>query len=370
MKICHMTSAHDSDDIRIFHKECVSLAKIPEYEVYLVAAGNSRLEKNVNVIGIGEKPAKRFDRMFGFSKKVYEAALEIDADIYHFHDPELLPYGKKLKKIGKTVIFDSHENTSKQIMLKGYIPKVVRKIISKLYRHMETSVCRKLDAVIFPATDIKETGFVGRAKRIVLVDNLPMLDELKIDESKKQERTYCCVGTLSEERGVTQMLKAAKHINGKLILAGHFAPSEYKDALMSQGLLDDVDYRGVVDRAEVVNIYNQSQVGVSTLLHVGQYESLVNFATKEYEYMAMGIPVVRTDFASNHDTFIYYDFGIGIDPEDPMSIAGAVNYLFDNPEIREKKGNNGLNAAKNRFNWEFEIKKIYELYETTGKGKC
>ena len=49
------------------------------------------------------------------AKDIYKKALEIDADIYHFHDPELLPYGLKLKKKGKSVIFDSHENYSEQI---------------------------------------------------------------------------------------------------------------------------------------------------------------------------------------------------------------------------------------------------------------
>ena len=37
IKVCHMTSAHKSSDVRIFEKECVSLAKKEEYEVYLLS---------------------------------------------------------------------------------------------------------------------------------------------------------------------------------------------------------------------------------------------------------------------------------------------------------------------------------------------
>ena len=113
-KVCHMTSVHPPEDVRIFHKECVSLAEAG-YEVYLVERGESCEKNGVHIIGLGDLPKNRLKRMTEGAKKVYEKALELDCDIYHFHDPELLPYGLKLKKKGKKVIFDSHENTLEQI---------------------------------------------------------------------------------------------------------------------------------------------------------------------------------------------------------------------------------------------------------------
>ena len=91
-KICHVTSAHKSTDVRIFEKECTSLAKNPDYKVYLVAQGESYTRNNVRIIGAGEIPSSRKERMFEFSKKVVKKALKVDADVYHFHDPELLQY--------------------------------------------------------------------------------------------------------------------------------------------------------------------------------------------------------------------------------------------------------------------------------------
>lgn len=47
IKVCHMTSAHGEEDVRIFHKECVSLAKAG-YDTYLVERGESR-EKTASI---------------------------------------------------------------------------------------------------------------------------------------------------------------------------------------------------------------------------------------------------------------------------------------------------------------------------------
>ena len=60
MKVCHFTSAHPSDDIRVFVKECSSLADAG-HEVYLVAKGDSRIEKtdqNVQVCKDGISKSK------------------------------------------------------------------------------------------------------------------------------------------------------------------------------------------------------------------------------------------------------------------------------------------------------------------------
>ena len=71
IKVCHMTSAHKPTDIRIFEKECVSLAKKEEYDVYLVAKGESYQSKNVNIVGIGKINRGRISRMLFTAKDIY-----------------------------------------------------------------------------------------------------------------------------------------------------------------------------------------------------------------------------------------------------------------------------------------------------------
>lgn len=100
-KICHLTSVHNCNDIRIFLKESGSLAQDGD-EVYLFAEGVNQQINGINIIGCGNKSGGRKARFLDFAKKIYRKALELDCEIYHFHDPELLPYGIKLKNAGKS----------------------------------------------------------------------------------------------------------------------------------------------------------------------------------------------------------------------------------------------------------------------------
>lgn len=86
-------------DIRIFLKESVFLAQYGD-EVYLFVEGANQQINGINIIGCGNKPEGRKAR-FWISQKIYRKALELDCDIYHFHAPELLPYGIKLKNAVK-----------------------------------------------------------------------------------------------------------------------------------------------------------------------------------------------------------------------------------------------------------------------------
>ena len=220
IKVCHFSSAHKSTDDRIFLKECKSLAKAG-YETYLVAKGESREDGGVRVIGLGEPPRSRRERMTKFAKKAYEVAFGLNADVYHFHDPELLPYGIRLKKLGKKVIFDSHEDVPAQIADKVWIPSAMRFGIAAGYRAYETHAARMFDAVIAATPHIADQ-FRGRARKVVVVNNYPILDDIVFQTKPFSEREaiVCYTGGISEARGEKVMLKAMDGVEGTLILAG------------------------------------------------------------------------------------------------------------------------------------------------------
>ena len=129
LKVCHLSSVHTTFDTRIFHKECVSLTK--KYEVHLVIpAEKDEMVNNVLIHHIDNVKTSRFKRMTSRVWQVYKKAVDVNAELYHFHDPELIPVGLLLKCTGKKVIYDIHEDVPKQIMSKEWIPILLRKFVS------------------------------------------------------------------------------------------------------------------------------------------------------------------------------------------------------------------------------------------------
>lgn len=222
-KVCHVTSAHGIEDDRIFLKECISLAR-NDFDVYLIERGNSYEKENVHIIGLGEVPDGRLKRMTSGGKKAYKKSISINADIYHLHDPELLPYALKLKRKGKVVIFDSHEDVPAQIIDKTWLPRYLRPIISKIYKIYETHIVKHLDAVVAATPHIGKT-FSGRAKKVVIINNYPKLDDIQFHSTPFSERSpiVCYAGGIDELRGESIMVEAMKDSDSCLILAGDHA---------------------------------------------------------------------------------------------------------------------------------------------------
>ncbi len=366
VKICHMTSVHKSNDIRIFVKECTSLAKKENYDVFFVAPGSSRRENGVTIVGIGEQPKGRIGRMLKSGKSAYKAALELNADLYHFHDPELLPYGAKLKKKGKHVIFDSHENYPLQIREKYYIPKIFRNIIAKTYVRIENSVCKKIDGVIFPCLEDGVHPFEGRAKHTTTIDNMPRLEEIYNyykGDAKRSVFSVCYAGSLSEARGITNLMDACYEAKVPLILAGNFTSAEYEAEVRARYSFSCVDYRGVYNREQLKDILEEASLGASTLLPVGQYKNIKNLPTKVYEYMSMGLPVLLSDHPYGREVVAKYNFAELVDAENPHAMAEMILELKNDPERCRRLGQNGRKAVKEVFNWDVEEEKLFNFYE-------
>lgn len=363
MKICHITSVHDHDDIRIFQKECVSLAKNDEFQVYLVAEGDSIEVEGVSIIGLGERPRKRLERFLNFADQAYNKAIHIDADLYHFHDPELLRFAKKLKKRGKIVIYDSHEIITEQIKIKSYIPKFLRGFISRVFEAYETRTCRYIDAIIFPCPIDGKHPFEGKANKYIYINNLPIINEQALQIKRSfLPRAICCVGSLTEARGIENLVKACYISNTKLILAGDISPSSFKEHLNNMKEFDNVEYRGFCNKEQVAEIYKSSGLLVSNIISVGQYGNPGNLPTKVYESMMFAIPVILSDVKYNRDFIDKYECGLIANENDPFDIAEKINYIFDNQEKALLMGENGRNAVLEYFNWSIEEKKLVDLY--------
>ena len=158
------------------------------------------------------------------------------------------------------------------------------------------------------------------------------------------------------------MIKAAYKANVKLILVGKFSPPTYEVEVKKMFEYPCVEYRGHLTRDQVLKVYQESTIGVATILNIGQYNTGDNFATKVYEYMSMGLPVIITKYPYAEKMIQKYDFGIAVEPDNVDEIADAIMYLIDNPDKAKEMGENGRRAIWEEFNWGIEEKKLISLY--------
>lgn len=356
-----MTSAHAPEDVRIFHKECVSLAKA-DYEVYLVECGESYEKEGVHMIGVGELPTSRLKRMTEGAKKVYETARALDCDIYHFHDPELIPYGLKLKKLGKKVVFDIHEQIADSIMEKEYLPKAVRSSVRSVYSSYEARKCRRFDALI-TVTPTQTAFYEAINPNTVEVTNYPILEEQSEPVATPRERALFFAGGIDRQWNHHVILKALESFSDcKYVLCG--SENAYLDSLKAMPAWNQVVYLGKIPHAKVIEAMEKCMIGIS-LLTPGRntaWNTGTMGNTKIFEQMAAGLPVVCTNFDLWRAFIEQYHCGICVDPTDEEQVSSAIRQLLEHPEKAREMGQNGRKAVETEFNWEIPKKKLLDLY--------
>lgn len=358
-KICHITTVHVAKDTRIFQKECVSLAK-HGWEVHLIVANQtSEIIQGIQIHNIISPSSSRFQRMRKTAQIAFQKAIEIDADLYHFHDPELLPVGLKLIKQGKKVIYDTHEDVPRQILSKYYIPSVLRPLVSSVFEIYENRVAAKMSAII-AATPFIRDRFLSINSKTVDINNYPILDKFSIENSQKKIYDICYVGLMSKIRGVVEMVKMLDHTDAKLVLIGTFQSKEEEALVRQLPTWKKVTYLGRRNRQEVAEILSKSKLGI-VVFHP-EPNHINAQPNKIFEYMAAGLPVVTSDFPFWKNIVIKNNIGLCANPNSPKEIAAQVNTLLSQPKEIIQMGINGKNAVTQKYNWHNEEKKLIELY--------
>lgn len=362
-RVVHLTSAHPRDDIRVFLKECRSLAA-HGHDVVLVVAdgGGDEVRDGVNIADVG-RSAGRLDRMFKATWRVLRKAVALDADVYHLHDPELLPVGLALKRRGKKVVFDAHEDVPKQILGKHYLPPWGRRILSWCFGHFEKYACARFDGVV-TATPYIRDKFLPINPRSVDINNFPMIGELGCAVSWQDKADEVCyVGSIAQIRGVKELVRAMESTCApvRLNLVGGFAETAVEAEVWTYPGWSQVNALGVQNRLGVREVLRRSVAGMVTLHPVSNY--LDALPIKMFEYMSAGIPVIASDFDLWRTIIEESRCGLCVDPMDPAAIASAIDYLVAHRDEAEKMGESGRQAVLSRYNWALEEGKLIEFYD-------
>jgi len=263
LKVVHLSSAHYAGDTRILHKECRSLANAG-HDVTLVA----RHERDTIVGGVKIKalcnPKSRWDRWTSALWRVYRQVAGLHADLYHFHDPELIPVGMWLSLQGKRVIYDAHEDLPNTFAYKYYIPAFARKTLAWLAGRIENLAVRRFAAVV-AATPTIAQRFSEYNTNTVVVRNFPSLAELMLAPKlpwNDRPPLVVYVGSMAPERGfreaVTAISLLPEELNARLAFGGPVTPELREEIGRLRGS-DRTDLLGVLGRVEVASLLGRAR---------------------------------------------------------------------------------------------------------------
>lgn len=356
IKICHVISGYYRTDARVFQRQCKSLVA-SGFEVSLLTNDGEPSETidEIKVFEAGRFWSSRLKVLLFAKKQFLRKALEIDADIYQMHSPELLSLGRTLQKKGKRVVYDAHEDLPRHLLEKEWLPQVLRGPFSWVVEWYMNKLLSKYDSIISPHSHVVE--YLEKVNpNVRLIANFPLVQyrkKFELDDYLKRGKKLCYTGTVYLYSNQEVILEAISIIDDvQYEVPGYFQP-EHLESLKNRVGYDKLNFLGRLTWEQMIEFYNHAAVGI--VVYDYKYNlgyNLGSYGTnKIFEYMEAAIPIICTDYILWKNIVDRYNCGICVQPGNLDQIRNALVFLFENPVIAYEMGQNGRRAVQQEFNW-------------------
>jgi glycosyltransferase involved in cell wall biosynthesis len=370
MDVCHITTVHPVQDARIYHRMCGALAA-RKLDVVLIAPGSFPAQAHL-------RPSNANDRLtragrLRRSAIALRAALAEDADVYHFHDPELIPMALLLKALrpSAAVVYDVHEDYPSMMRDKYWLPRWSRPAVAAGAGLANRIAATCLDGIVVADQGVARDFAKPAAKKTLIHYNFPALGLFAADNRAASQPTadLVYVGGLSERAGVFVLFDALKILAEQAIrptvrLAGYTdgeaGLATVTGALRRYGLDGQVQFVGRIPHSQVPAWLRQGRIGLVLLQAVPKF--LKNIPSKMFEYWASGLPVLASDLPPIRQFLVEGRNGYLFPPASPAHLADRIAYLLQHPGERESLGRAGREMIEAQWNNEKQIESLIGFY--------
>lgn len=336
------------------------------YKVSLIARSEKNYESDgVSVIAFPSFESK-FKRLLKAPLIMYKKAMAMrDADLFHFHDSELILTGILLKLSGKKVIYDVHEDTPLTMSTKDYLGPVLSSTLYYLTSFAEWAGGKIFNHVIVVIPSIMKRFPKHKTS---IIQNYALRDELKTEDSKpflQRDNTIIYIGSITRVRGVKEAIKALNFVpdslNVRFVLGGDFDEKGLESELKQLPEWKKVRFLGYVDRPTMATELARAGLGVNLMYN--QPDHYGAQPNKVFEYMSAGLPVVVSDFPMMNTIAKESECGLAVNPLDAKQIASAYVKILTDKKLREKFSKNARSAIEQKYNWDSEFGKLIKIYK-------
>lgn len=359
--VCHVTTAHPADDVRIFERECRSLAASGDYRVHLAASGRVPEGSGVIHIPLAPIPASRPHRFASGYRKALGLSVALSADLWHFHDPELLPIALRLARKGVPVVWDAHEDYVSQFSAqesKSWIPAPARGTVRHVTQRMLDGIDRRAAGVV-AATQTIASRYSN--PRTVVVGNEARVEEFSGCAPDFDSRRILFTGTAGASQLFGTVVDAVVALpDVTLAVAGRVPPAEVWAQAESK-LGDRITYLGWLDREGLAATLSEVALGLSTYADIPT--NAENAPNKLFEFCAAGLPVIASPNASNRRFILEGGGGFLAEGFTAATLASAIESALADRSVWQLASTRGREWAMRAGSWAESERRLLGLYE-------
>ena len=292
--------------------------------------------------------------------------LRFRPQILHIFMPELLPLALCCRIFGIRVMYDVQENLRLKFHLK---PRNNHWLFRKAFAGFDLIARRHCHCIFTEDSYLAEYSSLRHPP--VVIYNYPALSYTQPFSARPPDPSYAgdfaYIGLLSQERGLDTMIEALAllkscfptarlHLFGRLV-----TPQTQLERIKGYpDVIDQVIFYGPMDHARALPVIASCCAGLTLLKPVGDYAH--SYPCKLFEYMALGIPVITSDFALYRSVVETADCGYCIPPNNAPMLAERMQYLLEQRSDAILFGKQGQKAIQEQYNWESEQEKLFQLY--------
>lgn len=364
IRLVHVSTVHDPRDTRILYRQCRSAAN-SGFDVHFVCKSphpNVDLGVTFHSVACG---TTRVERVVLGGFRALREAMRLKGDLYHFHDPELIPWMLVLRLGGRRVIYDVHENLAESIVQKAWIPTLVRPVIARLSSTLMRFARHYFEFVLAEDSYVDDYP-VGNS--MTIVRNFPVLNFPRNRAEALDFLSIVYLGSITKERGIFDLLEAVASCiaDGDKIRVTLIGKDHTNGQLSAEIMKLNSTHPGSVvlhdylPQPEALKLVACSHIGFAVLHDLPNYRS--SYPTKIFEYMGCGAAVLTSDFPLYREVVDSCRGGVLVSPGDKKALRDAIQEFSRNHGLALHLGSNGKAAVESRYNWENEWIELFALY--------
>lgn len=367
-RVCVLTTVHFWNDNRVYYKEVLSLKKLGYDVIYVANNCVGNVDPGINAINI-DKDTDTIRRILSFLK-TFNIVKNLDCEVVHFHDPELIPTGLLLKWFtNKKVVYDVHEDYPSQMLTKYYLPWYVRKPLHRIMKFFEWLSGKSFDHIIV-ADQAVYKHFPTRKTTILF--NYPSIEKLsEADKNLKnivKEYDIIFPGSMAKftAKLILNIIKKAQE-QGRVLRCLLISPFKFdggkewvERTAYDLEIKENLTLMDRIPPYEVPLYLSKTRVGLIPLPDTPKMRS--NIPTKMFEYMYYKLPVITGDLPPCGYFMRKDEYGFLVKCDSVEEYTDKILYLLNNPTVLASYGEKGHELVLKKYNWEKEEYKLRNVY--------